>query len=92
MTEVPLGTEDPAGIVVALAVPLLPSSSDVDKAGAPLSAGDGGPSSSSSESESSSEDPAPTVDGLLKGESGLSGPSSTSSSGAAVEAALAAGS
>jgi hypothetical protein len=43
-----------------------------------LFTGDAG-SSSSSESESSLSDP-PTVDGLLAGESGLSGPSSSSSS------------
>ena len=46
---------------------------------APDSIGEGG-SSSSSDSESSLEDdPPPTVEGLLNGESGLSGPSSSSS-------------
>lgn len=45
---------------------------------APDSIGEGG-SSSSSDSESSLEDePPPTVEGLLNGESGLSGPSSSS--------------
>jgi hypothetical protein len=42
---------------------------------APLFFGDGG-SSSSSDSESSLSDDPPTVEGLLNGESGLSGPSS----------------
>ena len=49
----------------------------VGAAVAPLSTGDGG-SASSSDSESSLSDMSPTVDGLLNGESGLSGPSSTS--------------
>lgn len=50
----------------------------VDVAVAPLCTGEGG-SSSSSDSESSLSDMSPpTVDGLLNGESGLSGPSSSS--------------
>jgi hypothetical protein len=55
----------------------------VDAAVAPLSTGDGG-SASSSDSESSLSDMSPTVDGLLNGESGLSGPSSSSASAAGI--------
>lgn len=55
----------------------------VDAAVALLSTGDGG-SASSSDSESSLSDMSPTVDGLLNGESGLSGPSSSSASAAGI--------
>jgi hypothetical protein len=60
-----------------------PDADACDAAGRVLfPAGEGG--SSSSESESSLSEDAPTVDGLLEGESGLSGPSSSSSGAATV--------
>ena len=54
------------------------SMAGADVAGAPLCTDERG-SSSSSDSESSPSDVPPTVDGLLNGESGLSGPSSSAS-------------
>lgn len=73
---------DIAAVEVALRVEVA-SRVAVDAAVAPLSTGDGG-SASSSDSESSLSDMSPTIDGLLNGESGLSGPSSSSASAAGI--------
>lgn len=80
--EVATAAEVAPTVEVALRVEVA-SRVAVDAAVAPLSTGDGG-SASSSDSESSLSDMSPTVDGLLNGESGLSGPSSSSASAAGI--------